>query len=1001
MKKKFFLRFLVNIFICFAFLASSCSNLETSDIALDVDKTDTIYEASTYEIDNVDSRCVHFYEHKHLTNEDSFTDNSSDFEEPYSYEEVTSGVATYNGAAKSTTLNITSEDGEISFSAYKNPANLFDFASYSVSGSSVTLTYKFISSSNDTYKSFDCGDTSLDGFSLGGKIGVGSVIMLVRTKDASSWTKKGEWLNISSGGICKATISGDDIKTGVYIRFVSAYQNRAKDGQIAFTSYYRFYDYLQRTTIFLGRSGSSLQILSSSTPNQTHTLSNISSYEGNVSTSSLVELEKVDKPSLGAISRLADFFIEGEFLSASETNYGIETNSPIYVYNGIEGNMKVSLDNRFNLVSSSYSLINVSSDMNITTPHDSDDIIVSETTLLAFGSGGFFLQGYIEEETCFETISYVNDVSQSDYNLNVSINDVKDYSLLRVVYAVEYQVESIKKLELCASYFSVIDGSNYSSSTRGYESLYEVKEGTISTLNAFQAGLTLEDESVSFSSIIVYNPGGYTAWMAHNDEDYVELDFSNGSLTYSDEGTYLFKTLNNFGETEYTKIYIFGIGSDNGVSRFFEPYDGHLLSETGRVYCPNSLVPVYASGTLFKMEIDDTCPPVSFELNWISSDGETTISNEKHENIHGSISGSFSKPGLYQVEIDIGNPSVAGDHLHYTVSFSIVDTTDGSYTPIVNNELLHGGYFGNSFYGKVYLVSISSAGEGKVNFVYPYTVRGYNDALSLAIKDEYLTKVTNVNSLYKYLDVSYTSKFKLYTAMKEVAASKVQSTVLSQNVSLSDNEQYDIDNVYELSLSQDIYVVEDETILSELIVDPVYINGYSFVQLREYESESVTMISHSQEEISIPYGEIVDSYLNESGIYKVIEKNAYGTSTYNVAFAKEGEVGTSFLLKAGDDEIEINQIKANSIVSNYSSIEFTEIADSWDPYDVITVSCGDEKYSYLMEELEGKIIDCDGIYTIKATNRIGYSYSFQIRISGGSGNTFLPHEYSLKGGESI
>ena len=945
----------------------------------------------------IDQSRAHLYEHRHLDyvqfnafGQTTEKDWDANYVEPLDYEETKQGR---NG--ETTLGELVLKGYGLGDMGYHTPANFFDYSAVSVY-TDVSMEFTFRSKSTSTYTLFHCKDKKLDGASLGGEIGLGAVIALKRYKNSSEWVKAKEWLNIASGTTCIYNVPGNDISKGVYIRFVAAYQTRNFEKDTALVNNYRFYDYMQRENVFISKSGTALSIQSAATPNQTHGLAD-AGYEQSDYAGELVfdAAHKRERLSLGGFANLADFSLEGEIIQAIVAESGIEPDVPMFAYNGNTGTIQLHLFNRTRLISGMYARQTDEASTAIRSVHvNGDKTTEISSKLNPFRQGAFLLQGLEkgEEGYSWKTINAIENVVEQDATISFPVSQAAAYVMLRAIYVTSFKYD-VLLVESAVSYFQVFDYSGTSEmSFTKYKGIYSVEEGYNSELAAFAAGATLGDGSVSFSAIKVTKVEGNAVQYAYNDDPYV--DMTETTMTFSEEGKYRFKVTNDFGETAYRTIYLLDIGSDNGKSRYFSKF-GTFLDQTKRVYAPESAVPCYGPDVDFSLSASPYWPSLSVSIMRISQGGDAELLQSVSD-LHQDFTGTFHEYGQYRVVIDTSDPTSSGDHIRYTLSFSVVDST--SYTPIVNYDLLHSGIFSSSFASKDYLVKCPSKGTGNLYFVYPYTVDGYNDALTLAIQLEFQNALALEDGTYRYPGEDgkvYANKFDLYDAMKAMAKGRVESAFLDANLFADEDEiAYRLEDVAELNLDRDYYVVKDESVFKSLVRDPFYVNGYSFVSLRDYECSSVQMVAPSGKLIDIPFDTVVDDILEESGIYEVIETNWCGQTRYQVAYAHDGHVGTAFRIHYLDKNGVMGACDRNyRYTPGLTGREFCfyDIVDEYDPYSYVKIAYGNQSITLLMSDLKGKVIDADGAYDVIAQNRLGNRLVFRLNIVGGKGSSYLPH----------
>ncbi len=943
----------------------------------------------------IDQSRAHMFEHRHLDYVQfnvlgvTTTKNwDANYIEPLGYEETTKGR---NGATSLGELVV--KGYGLGDMGYHTPPSFFDYSAFSVY-QDVRMEFTFQSKSTAQYNLFHCRDTKLEDVNLGGEIGVGTVIALKRYKNSSEWIKAKEWLNIPSGTTCIYDVAGSDFLKGVYVRFVAAYQTQNHEKDALLYDNYRFYDYMQRETVFLSKSGTALSIQSASTPNQTHYLADTgyeqADYEGVLSLDGAHAKEKL---SLGGFANLADFSIEGEIIQAFLAETGIEAEVPMYAYNGTTGTIQLHLENRTNLLSPMYERQSDTRSTSIHSVHvNGENIVETDANLAPFGQGAFLLQGLVRNDKAYSwvTIQALENVATDSPTISFAVSTATQYIMLRAIYVASFKYD-VLLVETAATYFQIFDysGTSEESFTK-CRGIYSIEEGYNSEMAAFAAGATLGDGSVSFSAIKVTKVEGNDVDYAYNDDPYVPM--TETTKTFAAEGKYRFRVQNDFGETAYRTIYLMDIGTDNGKSRYFEKY-GTFLDQSKRVYAPESGVPCYGSGVDFSLSASPYWPSLSVTIMRISKGGDAETL-QSVSGLHQEFSGTFDELGQYRVVIDTSDPTSSGDHIRYTISFNVIDST--AYTPVVNYGLLHSGIFSSSFASQDYLVKCPTKGSGNLYFVYPYTVDGYNDALTLSIELEFTKATLLEDGNYEYDGVAYTNKFDLYDALKAVAKGRVESSFLDASLFAKEGEvEYHLEDIAELNLEKDVYVVRDESVFKSLVRDPVYINGYSFTQLRAYECDSVQLVAPSGKVIDVPFDTVVDTLLEESGIYEVIETNWCGQTRYQVAYAHNGSVGVQYKLRY------LNQDGAMESAHRYyghvqelcgKEFAFADVFDAYDPYSYVKIGFGKESTSLLLADLKGKVIDMTGTYELTAINRLGNRYVLTLRVEGGKGTSYVPHE---------
>ena len=899
-----------------------------------------------------------------------------------------------NGGTQAGTLTIS---GDIENRGFYRPASSFHYTSISV-GTNARFNFRFHSiasySGMDSYEITSCTATSLFGYSLGAKIGKGAVLILKKRASEANWSKVDtgalKIVDLSNNADVAFKPLSDDIMRGTYFRFISAYQYRYKESDSFVMKKRRYYDVAQVITVFLGRDGLSIKFAASTTPEQTHEIPSLH-YEGAYDGTSPIELipENLKTPTIPYSQQdgahLGKFSLKGETIKGSENELGLEKKTPVYVYNGVKEKVSVEFSNNMKYFAQASSITGVKSGIKVETTHNNKGVKSAATVgdLAGISSGAaVIIQGLKKEKNNYSwvTIKYSGVTSTSNLSLEIGSLVFAEYESFRAMVLVRFLNN---QFEAMVSYFDI------KRNLSRYQGLSEMKEGHDSTLLAYTAASTLGDESVCFSSFSVDKiVDSYKVEYAYNNQAYQTLTTS--TKTFDQAGKYRFRVTNIFNEVEYTTIYLMAIHEDNGLSQYFSKYGG-FLDEGKRVYDPSVKIPSYGQGTPFFLNASQDWPGVYVSINYVYPDG-TMEELQSLTDLHAPLEGVFSELGQYRVEIDTSNPTSAGDHVHYTVNFRIVDPTP--YTPKVNQDFLFSGIFTSSFITKVYSVTLQSAGVGSFVYVFPYDENGEVRALDTALAIE-AKSVVEDNGHYLYQGATYESKFAVYEAMQAKAIRRIGVNYISQADLLTEGEEVG-EVSSETVLEKDVYLVPSQEDFKLLVGTPVLLNGFSFTQLREYESSSVYLTSPSGELIPVDYDVNLSSILTETGMYTISETNWCGTSTYQAAFIAPGEVTYTLNLRyaSGGKVVEVGA-KAKGITAGRreaNAFYFASIEDELDPYGYVTVAYDNQSQRYSYEELAGKLIDVNGSYTLTFTNRLGYTGTQALLISGGkeSGDV-MPH----------
>lgn len=963
-------------------------------------------EKVTEKVNNFD-----FYQFKHFS---ETTANNEDYITPLEYHKIYQAT---NGTYNAGELSIISE-ANLENLGYKTPQGAFNYNLYTFNSSQITLSYSFKHSETDTYKIADNSTTTVDELDLKSPIHKGVVIILKRGKEDSSWTYV-KHINFNTDINQVNNINyepdGSDLTKGVYIRFISAYQYYTfTKGSLFKKSKYQFYDILQRTTVYLVPGGTTLKFVTNVTENQEHSLP----YKQYVNQSNTTGKLNCNDENLTTDYPISSLTIEGQIIKGSEvkSNY-TGNNVPEYVYNG-EDTLKIKYknlasstlnNNRINDASKNdaqtLSLITyllITYDLNGKEYKEdissinweqikSENCEQSESKIIGIGTGALILEK-LNEDSSWEVIKANNDIGNKD-SFEITFDAFS--SEYRLIYLASFKENENIITISNISYFRVKVNIDR------YQSAFENGEGIDSSLSSYSyvKGLTLENGSASFSNIQCVIPSSsYKVEVSYNDGEYVKQ--TQESQLYKKEGKYRFKVTNDVNEISYTTLYIIDAKDDNGKSTYLE--NGKFILEDDdnpkRLYNPNSSIPSYGLGAKFRIKGDPFRPGIYGKISIVNTDGSLTTIQEIN-NLHTILEGSFNKVGQYYVEINSNDPSTSGDRIKFTIRFNIKD--EKNFTPRINYDLLHSGVNSSSLMAKGYVVSYKSKGVGSYLFTFPYNQKGLNEAWDFSEKIEARKVIKNNDGTYSYNNKTFTSKFDLYAEIHENAKNLITSTLINKSFDFTLDEDYELGNIVDTSIEHDKYVVTSEDVFKELATDLVYINDYTFYQVRKYESSSVKMIDPDGLEIEIPYGENVNSYLTKTGIYTVIEENWCGESVYQVAYCNENDNKTNATIRYFDDN---NQIKEETLSKDYtnivssSSIIFKDIIDSIDPVVLVTITYKNNDViegskSYSGNDLNNLIIDKNGTYEIKFTNRLGYSFQITIKIENGKNDTpFEPHK---------
>ena len=911
--------------------------------------------------------------------------------------------AGYNGGRDAGSLSIVGDSG-LTDRGYFNPSNSFDYNSVEVGGSATfNFTFHKVTEANysgpmQQYHVADCQTRSLYNYSLSSSIGVGMMMILRRHKGDRNWSKinGAEYHNLPDRAVCTYTPDSEDIFKGTYFMFVSAYQYyRYEKTASAFwitRVHWAFYSVLQYVTVYLAKGGTTLKFAQETAPIQNYSLQP-KLYEPVINGENihLSQGTLKNKTTLPRETPLGSVTISGELVPGGNSGATIERDVPLYFYNGVANKINVSFTDNSSAYSSWTQTNSTIKKIESVHINNGKTNIVQYELNTTLKTSNFFVQGLAKtEDEKYEWFD-VNEVSNKTCSLSAMV--LGQYDLFRALIVSPMKYNGREFVEIIASYFII------ETDVTRFQNSYAL-DGTKADIYAAAAASTLNDGSICLSSFSVSNNPAYQIEYAYNAQGYQAVSWTmvDGMQIkkFTEPGKYRFRVTNDFLEVSTTTIYILGTNDKLSRNVFFgENGSGNLIEDRNqRVYAPDSRVPCYKTGSKFTINGGQFKPGLYGSISRVNSDGSVETL-QTFEDLHEAMTGYFYETGHYIVGVDVGSPDAVGDKLSYTAYFSIVD--GGDYLPTVNYDLLHSGIFTTSFIPKVYTVNLQSKGPGSYIFVFPYTEEGYVEALDLAMEIESYDMEDLGDGTYRYpkeAGTIYDSKFDLFDAIKNNAKDRISDAFLDPNEFITEGE-YEIENVMEESLPNDMYVVPNEDVFASLVADPVYINGFTFTQLRDYETIGAIMTSESGREYEVPCGVLVDDILEESGFYTVDEYNHCGVRTYQVIYLKDGVIDARFSLKymLPDGRIAKKGVaKGNQGGIEAEKFYFAEATDKYDPYDVVTfVEQDGKQHQYLMDELHGKIVSGKGNVTVKVHNRLGHNYSFTLSFPA-TGGTFKVYE---------
>ena len=172
-----------------------------------------------------------------------------------------------------------------------------------------------------------------------------------------------------------------------------------------------------------------------------------------------------------------------------------------------------------------------------------------------------------------------------------------------------------------------------------------------------------------------------------------------------------------------------------------------------------------------------------------------------------------------------------------------------------------------------------------------------------------------------------------------------------------------------------------------------------------YDSAFVTVIDKNGDRYEMKYRQSVEEQLVAfgcpTGIVTIEEKTIYGDKTeYQAVFIAEGENTTTVNLNYYVEK-EQNVKKVSSAEQGFSvtvsAFYFSDLKDELDPYGFIKITRETEEEFFCLSEKVDKVWTEAGDYQITLTNRLGYSYSFNLKIE----ETYYSVAFSGEGADGL
>lgn len=518
---------------------------------------------------------------------------------------------------------------------------------------------------------------------------------------------------------------------------------------------------------------------------------------------------------------------------------------------------------------------------------------------------------------------------------------------------------------------------------------YEIKDDELSEeeIEFLAKGKTLTDKSVSFSEISVNDFGNTCFSLSCSYNGGAFESFSSGKV-FSEAGAYLFRIRTPLGKTREISLYIVHPGEDLAFSQYF----GEGLTDASlRIYDPSKAVPVYMTGKEFSISPASANLPGIYGTVYHFADESALESNTydvfcTFAGLTEKFTDTLENEGYYIFDLYSSDPAAAsGEIAHYSFRLCIQSRED--YAPSVNASLIQSTKRNDLFARKVYAVSLPTAGGGCFVYCFPYTTGYYDMAYSLAENIELLS-VEDYGSYYFYKSENsntkqkYTSKAKLFEAIAGFAEKNVDTLYLEANAEYLTQaaEQETLADLSAQSIERDVCVVTDESVKKALQAEEVYLNGFTFLQAADYETDTVMALDEAGHQYRIPYGADAGSIFTSTTRVTITEENWHGRTVYDTIYYAPEENEGSLTLSLSGENVRLDKLSRSTPAGH--SVSIAAAGDEYDSQSllIVTDEAGNREVMLLSEAEGYSFPDEDKAYTLCIVNRFGTELSFTLSV---------------------
>lgn len=532
----------------------------------------------------------------------------------------------------------------------------------------------------------------------------------------------------------------------------------------------------------------------------------------------------------------------------------------------------------------------------------------------------------------------------------------------------------------------------YSQATEDF-AVPNLDEVSVENLEVIKKGTSLTNNSISFNQIRVDKLGNKSFDITCSFNDGKPFAVEDGKV-FRDSGKYHFTVKTKFGTKKETDLWILHPGDDMAYSQYF---GDSFVSQDKRMFDKTSSLPVYAVGSTLNIAPAENVPGLTGNIYRFAD--ASALEADQYEVFYAfnwqteKISISLNETGIYCADLYTGDPTCCGEFIHYGF-YLMVSPSDG-YKPMINYEMLTSADRHVMLQTSAHAVNFPTAGGGCYIFMFPATTDGYEAALAfseeaeLRFVEEY---VQNGVKAYYYkghgssgLKQYFASKIELQEAVYRYAQDNViLAHILPTEAYATMTLDEVVANVENTSIRKDVRVCVDAKTRDALLANTIVLNGYSFQQVADYETDSVVAVAENGTVYSIPYDTDIATILPATGRYTIRESNWNGIREYEAVFFAHGEVTGEIELSGYKDFQSFSETvcssTSNKVIEGYKIV----LISGEDPYDsetLVTIETLGKRTVMALSEIEGFTINEPGDYTLTITNRCGYSTITKFKIN--------------------